>query len=191
LNALRERIAVWIGGLAPRERLLLGAAAAAAVVALVWLGLVMPLLGAVQDSAARVETAERNLEVARRVQGELGALQANLASVEQRIRQGPRGNLFTTLEQLAAQSAVKVESMEPQAAPASDAYRETKVQVALKQVTLAQVVNFLHKIESAPQPLSVKSLRVRTRSGTGGGAEKVDLLDVTFTVSSFEPTGGA
>ena len=190
MNALRERIAVWIGGLAPRERLLLGAAAATLLVALVWLGLVLPLAAAVRNAGARVETAERNLEVAHRVLDELGALQANLAAFEQRIHQGPRGNLFTTLEQLAAQSAVKVESMEPQAAPASDAYRETKVQVALKQVTLAQMVNFLHKIESAPQPLSVKSLRVRTRSA-GGGAEKVDLLDVTFTVSSFEPAGGA
>jgi type II secretory pathway component PulM len=189
MNALRDRIATWLGGLAPRERLLLGASAASGVVALLWVGLVMPLSGAVRHAAARVEAAERNLEVARRVQGELAALQANLASVEQRIRQGPRGNLFTTLEELAAQSAVKVESMEPQAAPASDAYRETKVQVALKQVTLAQLVNFLHKIEAAPQPLSVKSLRVRTRSSAG--ADKVDLLDVTFTVSSFEPVGDA
>lgn len=187
MTGLRERIAVWIAGLAPRERLLLGAAGAMLAAAIVWLAGVQPLLGAVQGAALRVETAERNLEVARRVQGELAALQANLASVEARIRQGPKGNLFTTLEQLAAQSAVKVESMEPQASPASDTYRETKVQVALKQVTLAQVVNFLHKIESAEQPLSVKSLRIRTRSEQKGGA-KVDLLDVTFTVSSFEPT---
>jgi hypothetical protein len=76
---------------------------------------------------------------------------------------------------------VKVESMEPQAAPAQDRYKETKVQVVLKQVTLAQAVSFLHGIESAPQLLSVKSLRIRTRS-----EQKEDLLDVTFTVSSFE-----
>jgi general secretion pathway protein M len=190
VSGLRERLLVWFGGLAPRERVLLGIVAAMLAIFVVWLGLVMPLVDAVGGAAARVETAERNLEVARRVQGELAALQANLAALERRIREGPKGNLFTTLEQLAAQSAVKVESMEPQAAPASDAYRETKVQVALKQVTLAQVVNFLHKIESAQQPLSVKSLRVRTRSGQGAGA-KLDLLDVTFTVSSFEPTGGA
>src|SRR5690606_10683866 len=186
MHGLRERIAVWIGGLAPRERLLLGATAAAFALALVWLGFLTPLANAVYEASGRVERAERNLQVARRVQGELVALQGNLAAVERRIREGPRGNLFTTLEELAAQSAVKVESMEPQAASASDAYRETKVQVQLKQVTLAQVVSFLHKIESAPQPLSVKSLRVRTRSAAG--ADKVDLLDVTFTVSSFEPT---
>jgi len=189
VSGLRERIAVWLGGLAPRERLLLGATAALFAIALVWFGLVMPLSAAVANAGLRVENAERDLEVARRVQVELAALQGRLASVEQRIREGPRGNLFTTLEQLAAQSAVKVESMEPQAAQASDAYRETKVQVVLKQVTLAQVVNFLHKIEAAPQPLSVKSLRVRTRAAQKEKGQ--DLLDVTFTVSSFEPTSGA
>jgi hypothetical protein len=48
-------------------------------------------------------------------------------------------------------------------------------------VTLAQTVAFLHGVETAPQLLSVKSLRVRTRA-----EQKEDLLDVTFTVSSFE-----
>jgi hypothetical protein len=43
-------------------------------------------------------------------------------------------------------------------------------------------VNYLHRIEVSPQVLSVKSLRIRTRS------DKPEMLDVTFTVSSFEPT---
>jgi type II secretory pathway component PulM len=71
--------------------------------------------------------------------------------------------------------------MEPRTTPASDAYRETKVQVGLKGVTLAQLVNYLHRIDSAEQVLSIKSLRIRTRK------DKPELLDVTFTVSSFEP----
>ena len=72
-------------------------------------------------------------------------------------------NLRTTLESLASQASVKVESMEPQTAPANDAYRETKVEVSLAGVTLPQTVNYLHQIEVAPQVLSVKSLRIRTR----------------------------
>jgi hypothetical protein len=42
------------------------------------------------------------------------------------------------------------------------------------------MVTYLQRIESAPQLLSIKSLRIRTRS------DKPDLLDVNFTVSSFE-----
>jgi type II secretory pathway component PulM len=184
MTGLRERISVALAGLAPRERILVGAVAVLFAIGLVWLGGVVPLLSAIGGAAARAETAELDLERARRVQTELAVVQGRLGVVEKRIREGPRGNLFTTLEELAAQSAVKVESMEPQAAAVQEPYRETKVQLVLKQVTLAQVVNFLHKIESAPQLLSVKSLRIRTRV-----EKKEDLLDVTFTVSSFEPTG--
>jgi type II secretory pathway component PulM len=183
VNGLRERLSVWLAGLAPRERLLLAAAGAVFTLVVVWLGAVLPMTSALHRAQARAETAEQQLVVAQRVHDDLAAVQGRLGAVERRIREGPKGNLFTTLEELAAQSAVKVESMEPQAAPAQDAYRETKVQVVLKRVTLAQVVNFLHKIEAAPQLLSVKSLRIRSRADN-----KEDLLDVTFTVSSFEPT---
>jgi len=71
--------------------------------------------------------------------------------------------------------------MEPRTSKPSDAYEETKVQVVLKSQTLAQVVNYLHRIESAAHLLSIKTLRIRTR------ADKPELLDVTFTVSSLEP----
>jgi len=108
-------------------------------------------------------------------------VQGRLVAVEERIRSGPRGEIFTTLEKLAGESAVKIDSMEPRTSPASDAYRETKVQVTLKSVTLAQLVNYLHRIDASEQVLSIKSLRIRARK------DKPDLLDVTFTVSSFEP----
>ena len=71
--------------------------------------------------------------------------------------------------------------MEPQASPANDRYRETKVEVGLKQVSLPQTVRYLHEIEETRQVLSVKALRIRTR------VDQPELLDVTFTVSSFEP----
>lgn len=167
--------------LAARERVLVSVAGAAFAVGLVWFGLLSPALARVDAARLRAETAEQELAAALRLRQELAEVEGRLAHVEARVRQGPRGNLFTTLESLASQSAVQVDSVEPQAAPNHDRYRESKVQLALKGVTLAQAVNFLHRIESAPQLLSVKSLRIRTN------ASKNDLLNVTFTVSSFEP----
>jgi len=116
-----------------------------------------------------------------RLRRDFDDVQHRLSDVERRIASGRRGNLRTTLESLASRAAVKVESMEPQASPANDAYRETKVEVALRSVTLAQTVNYLHQIDSAQEVLSIKTLRMRTR------ADKPELMDVTFTVSSFEP----
>jgi hypothetical protein len=53
--------------------------------------------------------------------------------------------------------------------------------VELKSLSLAQLAGFLNRVETAPQLLSIKSLRIRTR------ADKPELLDATVTVSSFEP----
>ena len=95
-------------------------------------------------------------------------------------QKGSGGNLRTALESLAAKSQVTVESMEPQSAPTNDRYRETKVEVDLKGVTLPQTVAYLHQIESANRVLAIKTLKIRTRP------DKPELLDVTFTVSAFE-----
>ena len=70
--------------------------------------------------------------------------------------------------------------MEERKSPDHDVYRETRVEVALKNVTLTQVVSFLHSIESSTRQFSIKGLRVKTRQ------DKSAMLDVNFTVSSFE-----
>ncbi|HEX9813630.1 MAG TPA: GspMb/PilO family protein, partial [Myxococcota bacterium] len=138
-------------------------------------------LGLRSDAQQRLTQAEQQLRTMSRLRGEFDDVNDRLTSVEQRIQTSTRGNLRTTLESLAQASKVKVESMEPQATPSNDRYRETKVEVELKEVTLQQAVSYLHQIESSEQVLSVKSLRMRTRK------DKPSFLDVTFTVSSFEP----
>jgi general secretion pathway protein M len=172
--------AAW-GNLADRERILVSAAGLMVGVALVWVILVMPAFAKRRSLEERAAAAAEQLQVMGRLRAEFDEVQQRLSTVEQRIRSGPRGNLRTTLEDLARQSGVKIESMEPQSSPTNERYRETKVEVALKGVTLPQTVNYLHRIEASRQVLSVKSLRIRTR------ADAPELLDVTFTVSSFEP----
>ena len=167
--------------LAPRERLLVGSAGGLLVLALVYALLVNPLLGLVSNSGMRRETADQELRVMARLRRDYEEVRQRLTDVEQRIQSSTRGNLRTALESLAQRAQVKVESMEPQASPANESYRETKVAVGLKAVTLIQTVTYLHQIEDAPQVLSVKSLRIRNRQDRSG------LLDVNFTVSSFEP----
>lgn len=174
------QIRALVDGLAPRERLLLLAVAGLIGALLVWAIVVTPVLAGIRSTEARAVQAERDLAAAARLRRELDQIQRPLSQVEERIQKERSGNLFTTLEALARQSAIQVESMEPQASSSGDRYKETKVQVVLKAVTLAQVVNYLHRIESSRQVLSIKSVRMRTLP------TKTDFLDVTFTVSSFE-----
>jgi type II secretory pathway component PulM len=182
VSGLLDRVRAFFATLAPRERVLVLAAGAMLLAFLLWFAAVLPVLGRLQRAERSIAEAERALASAARLRLALAEVDGRLAAVEQRIREGPSGDLFTTLEDLARQSSVQVESMEPQASPSHERFRETKLQVVLKAVTLAQAVNFLHRIETAPRLLSIKSLRLRTRPDASG------LLDVTFTVSSFEST---
>jgi type II secretory pathway component PulM len=180
VKELWRRVTAAFEGLSTNERLLVSVAGGLLLVTLLWFGLATPLLAAARSASENAEAAEQQIEMVRALRARFDEVNGRLGAVEARIQGGPQGEIFTTLEQMASQSAVRIDSMEPRTSPASEEYRETKVQVALKGVTLAQVVGFLKRIDEAPQMLSIKSLRIRTR------ADKQDLLDVTFTVSSFE-----
>ena len=164
-----------------RERILVSTVGLLAIVTTLYFGAVQTSLRMRNDAQRRLVTADEQLGVMAGLRRDYDDVHERLVAVEQRIQQGKRGNLRTTLESLARASLVKIESMEPQATPSNDRYRETKVEVGLKEVTLAQTVSYLHQIENDDQLLSVKSLRMRTRK------DKPEYLDVTFTVSSFEP----
>jgi type II secretory pathway component PulM len=179
VRELLARIRAALDNLSRREYLLVVAAGAVFLIIALLVG-VVNLRSASSGATRRVETAEEELRAVQTLRSRYDEIDARMASVEQRIQSGPRGEIFTTLESLARASAVTVDSMEPRTSPASEDYQETKVQVILRGVTLAQMVNYLQRIESAPQLLSIKSLRIRTRS------DKPELLDVNFTVSSFE-----
>ena len=180
MKELWSRVTAAFGNLSQRERLLVSSAGILTGVAVVYFALVVPLLAVGDRASDRLDAAETEFEVMTRLSVDYDDVQQRLRGVEDRIRRSTRGSLRTTLEDLAQKSLVTVESMEPQTAPTNDRYRETKVEVGLKGVTLPQTVAYLHQIESANQFLTVKSLRIRTR------ADKPELLDVTFTVSSFE-----
>lgn len=181
MNDLLIRIRAALRRLSPRERLLITTSGGLLAVAILYLGVMQPILTARNNARERALSSEQQVAVMARLRQEFDGIRNGLSSVEQRISQGPKGNIFTILENLARSSAVKVDSMDPQSPLTSDRYRETKVQVVLKGVSLSQTVAYLQRIEAADQVLSVKSLRLRTRS------DAPELLDVTFTVSSFEP----
>ena len=181
MNEWIARLRAAFTALAPREKLFVSLAGGLLLLALLYVAVLNPLLGAIARTGSRREAAEQELRVMTRLRQEYDGLQGRLSDVERRIQESPRGNLRSTLENLAREAQVAVESMEPQASPPGDKYRESKVEVTLEQVNLSQTVNYLHQIESSKQVLSVKSLRLRKRP------DNPELLDVTFTVSSFEP----
>lgn len=182
MSELLAQIRAFLERLAPRERWALGAAAALTVLTFLYVGVAAPLLSTIDHSRQRAEQAQRDLELVRQWRRQLGVVNGRLASVEQRIASGPHENMRTTLDRLRIQSGIaKFESIDEKTSKPSDRYHEKQMEVALKSVTLAQIVQYLHQIESSPQVLSVKRLRISRR------ADDPKLLDVRFVVSSFEP----
>jgi len=190
MSELLGRVQVLWDGLAPRERVLVGIAGGALAILLLLFGVVMPVMAATENAASNAETAERQLAMMQRMRRDWDGLHLRLDAVEAKI-QGSHDeqNLLTLLASLAARAGVKPTSMEKRQSGESEQYEENKVEVSLKGVSLEQAVNYLASIESAEQPLSVKSLRIKRRPArTRKPDEKVaDLIDVTFSVSAFKP----
>jgi type II secretory pathway component PulM len=181
MSGIWTRLRNAFDGLSVRERALVLIALGMTAAIIIYFSVVQTAIGLRDNADRRLEAAEQQLRAMSNLHREFADVNERLTSVELRIKSGSRGSLRTTLESLAQASQVKVESMEPQATPSNDRYREDKIEVGLKEVTLAQAVSYLHQIESSQQVLSVKSLRMRTRK------DKPEYLDVTFTVSAFEP----
>lgn len=177
-----ERIGMTWTNFAPRERLLVSIVGAGASVFVAYFIVVSPFLAARNQAEGNVLSAESQLAAMIRLRREYDTAQARLSVLEERIR-GNRDqrNVLTLLEALAKDADVSVQSMKDRRAGTNEAYREQRVEVSLKKVTLEQAVRYLHSIESTERPFSVKSLRMKTR------ADASNLLDVTFSVSSFEP----
>jgi type II secretory pathway component PulM len=172
--------AAW-DNLSARERLLLSVAGAAGLVVILVVGILTPLVSATDAARTRADTAGRQLEAMVRLRAEYDEVRTRVDSVENRIRNSRSGrNTLTFLETLATRANVTIDSMEERKSGSNEAYKETRVEVTLSAVTLRDTIDFLHKIESAEQQFSIKSLRIKRRS------DESQTLNVTFSVSSFE-----
>ena len=125
-----------------------------------------PILSVANNIDARAELAEQQLDVDEPVaQGVRCRECTGLSAVEEQIRANPqKRNLLTLLESLASNSSVKINSMEERKAQEDEKFKETRVEVRLKRVTLEAAVSYLHAIEASDQLLTVKSLKMKNRT---------------------------
>ena len=181
MSDLLGRIRAAWDNLSAREQLLVSAAGSIVLMMVLSFAIVAPLLAASDNARERADMANRQLNTMIRLRGRYDAVQARLEAVESRIRNNSRAhNTLTFLETLARRAGVAIDSMQERKAADDERYKETRVEVSLTGVTLRDTMDFLHKIESAREQFSVKSLRIKRR------ADDSSLLNVTFSVSSFK-----
>ena len=181
MNQLLAWLSTAWNGLSNRERTLVGAAVGMVAFSVLFLGIIQPIASLADSIENRVDAAEQQLLVMNRLRRQYDVVNAGLTKVEEQIRANhEQRNLLTLLESLAAQSSIRVDSMEERKAQEDEKFKETRVEVRLKSVSLRDTVTYLHAIESSDQLLTVKSLRIKNRT------DKSNLLDVTFNVSTFD-----
>jgi hypothetical protein len=90
--------------------------------------------------------------------------------------------VLSTLAQDAKISQEQLESIEPKQPSENKKYPETRAEVRLKGTSLEQAIDFLYRIQTSNSHLIVRSLKMRTRGDASGSP----VLDVSFSVSSFE-----
>jgi len=105
-----------------------------------------------------------------------------LKKIETLIKRTPPDfSLMTRLENLAKTSGIKIDSMKPKPTSPNDFYKETQVELKIRDVTLKTFVNFLYEIENSKEFLKITSVQLRP------SYSKQMYLDVTFSVSTFSP----
>lgn len=180
VTRVREAIAAFIESRSSRERWLMLPVSCVVAAALVQGIVVSPIVAATEEQRALAQRYELDLDRAALIAPEIAQLREQTAQVAERIKPQNRTPLLQVLEQIAERAQMKdrLESIDPKATGDNPTYPETRVQVKLRGATLAQTVQFLYRIETAPLYLIVRSLTIQTR--------KDQSLNVSFLVSSFQ-----
>jgi len=172
-----KRYLTWIRQL-QEKRLLLGAAAAALLVA-VGVGGVRPLLGARQRLDLDIATSERRLQELLELEQAYRGLSAENASLKDVLAKRQHDfTLFGFLEALANRDGLRgqIEFMRPSVKALNETFQEEQVEMRLNGVSMRSLIAYLYHIESAPERVRVKRLTMRPQQ------RNPELLEVNLVL---------
>lgn len=115
--------------------------------------------------------------------GEYRSLRKGADAIGQRLNRRKQGfTLFSFLEEAAGLTGVKgnIKYMKPSESRGSGEYPESQVEMKLDGITLKQLVDFLRRVESPENVVTVRRITVQEAKVTSG------YLDVTLQVLTFQ-----
>jgi len=184
VNELRMRLAAILERLSPRERALLGAAAAATVIIMLW----VVATGLTEERAARaaqIAAGRRDLDRMVVIRDEVLRLRAENDAVQRRLATlGSDFSLFSHLEGVTRRTLnrERISAMNPSTRNRSDGMQEDSVEIRLSGVSLRALVGLLHEVEKGEAPLLVSRLRMKKRF------DEKQLFDATLVVARLRRT---
>ncbi len=187
LGDLLQRLAGLVERLSPRERVLLGAGAAAGVVVLVW-----ALAGALGEQRAalqaQIAASERDLAEMGRLRDRYLQLRAERDVVRRKLERGGADfSLFSHLEGVTRDvtSRDRVAAMNPSTRTVGEDLQEEDVEMRLSGVSLREVVSLLYRVEKTELPLLVSRIQMKKRY------DQPFVYDATLVVGRLRPAGAS
>jgi general secretion pathway protein M len=167
-----------------REKIGVAAAAAAIVVFLVMQVLVFPLFEKNAQLSRTLATRQQEREQIQLLQADYRKTAEKAEQAQRYLKTRKRGfTLFSFLETLAGQTGVKshIAYMRPTTTTQKDSpYRLSMVEMKLQDITMAQLLAYLHGIETSRDMISIKRLSISK------GEQKAVLINTVFQVETLE-----
>jgi general secretion pathway protein M len=152
--------------LSRRERLAIGIGAAVIGAALVFVGVVDPLLERQEVLERQAVRKQREIREVAMLGAEYAVLRARLSTLEIRLPppEAPF-SLVAFVEDAAARARVRerIVGMQPQPPAVIQSYQETSVDVRLDGVSLTDLLALLVELEQAPYDVQVRHLQIKPK----------------------------
>jgi len=167
-----------------REKISVGVAAVAIFIFLLLQFLVFPLSEKGDRLSRMLAVRQQQLEQIRLLQAEYRQTAAKAEQEQRFIKLRPRGfTLFSFLEMLAGQTGVKshIAYMKPTSTTKKDSpYRLSTVEMKLQEITMSQLLAYLHAIETSRDMIAIKRLSISKDDQNAG------LINTIFQVETLE-----
>ncbi|WP_419663934.1 hypothetical protein Dvar_41690 [Desulfosarcina variabilis str. Montpellier] len=167
-----------------REKISVGIAIAAIVIFLFCQFLVFPVLDKNEQLTDRIATREQQLVKIKELQTTYRETSSKAQQTQQLLKTRRQGfTLFSFLETLAGRTGVKsnIAYMKPTTTSQKDSpYRLSMVEMKLQEITMSQLLAYLHGIETARDMIVIRRLSIAKSE------QKAGLINTIFQVETLE-----
>ena len=167
---------------ARREKYFVSAAAAFIAILFLFQFFIFPFFEARRRVQRGVSAKEDGLKEIIQLRSEYNRYRRSSQGIKQVISQRRKGfTLFSFLENKAGDADIKtyIKYMKPSISTGTGPYEESLVEMKLEEITLQQLINYLYRIESPDNVVSIKRISIKENKKKSGGLDAI-LQIVTF-----------
>jgi general secretion pathway protein M len=168
--------------LTKRERYYVSAGVALVALFVMFQFILSPFLEAKEKTKRSIQAKEKTLKELVSLSSEYGALKEGSGDIKKTLALRPKDfTLFSFLEKQAGRSGVKpnIKYMKPSVSTDSGPYSESSVEMKLENITLKQLVEYLHLVESPENLVRIKRISVKQSKG------KPEYLTVLMQLATY------